>query len=201
MTTKIADNFFNDVDFTSIVSTIKGVFVSDGSMAKLLDYERVLDEADLYAYQNWILGELVQGPNVGKYTTKCIFMWPYKLMPDPTGVKRLASIGCNIKIAKSKIKVPIAIKNPSDYVQGTRYPKMQEKPVWFVQIEIPNVLMNEIKEGSIDLADQTIELDEIDDAYSDDLDQPTAADTEDTEAASMPDAAAPGGMMPPQPAM
>jgi hypothetical protein len=98
-------------------------------------------------------------------------MWPYKLMPDPSGAKRLASIGCDLKFAKSKIKVPVEVTNYEDFVQGTRYPKMHDKPVWFVQITIPKDLMNEIKEGSIDLADQTIELDEIEDAYEEDLDK------------------------------
>ena len=92
MTTKSADKFFNDIDFVSIISNVKGIFTSDGSMANLLDFERVLDEADLYAFKNWQLGELVQGPVIGRYTVKCTFMWPYKLMPDPRGAKRLASI-------------------------------------------------------------------------------------------------------------
>ena len=47
-----ADNFFDDINFVSIVDTVKGIFTSDGSMAILLDYERVLDESDLYAYKN-----------------------------------------------------------------------------------------------------------------------------------------------------
>lgn len=174
-----SDNFFDDVNFNSIVSTIKDVFMSDGSMSTLLDFERVLDEADIYAFKNWILGELVQGPKIGRYTVKCIFMWPYKLMPDPSGVKRLASIGCNIQIGKSKIKVPISVQNPDDFVQGTHYPKMVEKPIWFVEIEIPKSLMNDIKEGSIDLADQTIDLEEIDNAYEDDLDKENTQQEED----------------------
>lgn len=171
MTILSADRFFDDVDFVSIVSTVKGIMTSDGSMSVLLDFERVLDEADLYAFRNWLSGELVQGPVTGRYTVKCTFMWPYKLMPDPNGAKRLASIGCNIKFAKSKIKVPVEVKDYDDFVQGTMYPKMAEKPVWFVQIEVPKDLMNEIKEGSIDLADQTIDLEDIDEAYEDDLDK------------------------------
>jgi len=171
MKNKTSNKFFNDVDFVSIVSTIKGVFSSDGAMSTLLDFERVLDEADLYAFKNWELGELVQGPDSKRYTVKCVFMWPYKLMPDPTGAKRLASIGCNTSFAKTKIKVPIEVKSEDDFVQGTRYPKGVEKKVWLIEIEIPKSLMNEIKEGSIDLADQTIDLDEIEDAYEDDLDK------------------------------
>lgn len=171
-----ADNFFNDIDFVSIVSSIKGVFTSDGTMSTLLDFERVLDEADLYAYKNWLLGELVQGPDIGKYNVTCVFMWPYKLMPDPRGAKRLATIGCDVAFAKSRIKVPVEVKNYEDFVQGTRYPKMEERPVWFVQVRMPKELMNDIKEGSIDLADQTIDLEEIDNAYEDDLDKQDAGD-------------------------
>jgi len=181
MTIKSADRFFDDVDFVSIVNTVKGIMTSDGSMSTLLDFERVLDEADLYAFRNWISGELVQGPMTGRYTVKCIFMWPYKLMPDPSGAKRLASIGCNIKFAKSKIKVPVEVKDYEDFVQGTRYPKMAEKPVWFIQIEIPKELMNEIKEGSIDLADQTIDLEDIDEAYEEDLDKENTQQEEQQE--------------------
>jgi len=166
---KRADHFFNDVNFVSIVDNVKGIFTSDGTMSTLLDFERVLDEADLYAYKNWIVGELVDGPNVGRYSVKCTFMWPKNLMPDPRGAKRLLAIGCKLVFAKSKIKVPIEIKDYEDFVPGTRYPKMVEKPVWFVEITIPLELMDDIKEGSIDIADKKIDLDDIEDAYDKDL--------------------------------
>ena len=166
-----ADKFFDNVNFVSIVDTVKGIFTSDGSMNTLLDFERVLDESDLYAYKNWDLGELVQGPDVRRYSVSCVFMWPYDLMPNPKGGRRLTNIGCTIKFAKSKIKVPVEVKNYDDYVPGTRYPKMNERSVWFVYIEIPKELLDDIKEGSIDLAGQTIDLDEIDSAYDQDLDK------------------------------
>ena len=155
---KAADNFFDNVDYVSIIDTVKGIYTSDGSMNTLLDFERVLDESDLYAYRNWELGELVQGPNVKRYTVSCIFMWPYKLMPNPKGAGRLVAIGCTVKFAKSKIEVPVEVKDYEDYVAGTRYPKMAPKKVWFVYIEIPKDLLDDIKEGSIDLAGQTIDL-------------------------------------------
>jgi hypothetical protein len=140
-------------------------------MNTLLDFERVLDEADLYAFRNWELGELVQGPDVRRYSVACVFMWPYKLMPNPKGARRLVSIGCKVKFAKSEVKVPVEIKDYDDYVPGTRYPKMKEKAVWFVYIEIPKSLLDDIKEGTIDLAGQNIDLEELDDSYDDDLDK------------------------------
>jgi len=178
MKTSPADKFFNDIDFVSIVDTIKGVYMSDGAMSTLLDFERVMDEADVYAFKNWIVGELVDGPVVGRYNCKCIFMWPYKLMPNPKGALRLANIGCKVTYGKGEIKVPVEVKDYEDFVPGTRYPKMAKRKVWFVEIVIPFELMDDIKEGSIDLADQTIDLSEIEDAYDEDLD--TSMSEEDT---------------------
>jgi len=146
-----------------------------------LDFERVLDEADVYAFRNWINGELVQGPEIGRYSCTCTFMWPYKLMPDPRATVRLANVGCNVKMLKSKIEVPVAVTSYEDFQSGSRYPKMQENQVWFMQIEIPFELMDDIKEGSIDLADQTIDLSEIDNAYDSDLEQIDAGDGETDE--------------------
>ena len=176
MKTSPADKFFNDIDFVSIVDTIKGVYMSDGAMSTLLDFERVMDEADVYAFKNWIVGELVDGPVVGRYNCKCIFMWPYKLMPNPKGALRLANIGCKVTYGKGEIKVPVEVKDYEDFVPGTRYPKMAKRKVWFVEIVIPFELMDDIKEGSIDLADQTIDLSEIDDAYDEDLDTSMSED-------------------------
>lgn len=164
-------DFFTDIDYPSIIDSIKGIFTSDASLSTLLDFERVIDEADMYAFQNWDLGELVDGPKIKKYTVACIFMYPVKLMPDPRAGKRIIKLGCSIHFKKTKIKVPIKIDSPDDYKPGTHYPKMIEREVWLVRIEIPKQLMNDIREGSIDLAGQNIELDELDGAYEKDYDK------------------------------
>ena len=178
-TPPIADDFFDNVDYVSIISTIKGIYTSNGSMSVLLDFERVLDEADMYAFKNWQLGELVQGPVIKRYSIGCMFMWPYKLMPDPSGAKRLVKLGCKIQWKKTKIEVPVEVENPDDYVPGTRYPKMQKKAVWLVYIEMPKEIMDDIREGSIDLAGQNIDLNELDDSYEDDLDKEDSDGSED----------------------
>jgi hypothetical protein len=183
MTHKVADDWFNNVDFVSIVNTIKGVMTSDGTMSILLDYERVLDDLDIYAFKNWELGELVQGPDIGRYSTTCIFMWPYKLMPDPRAVKRLLAVGCEIKWMETEIKVPVEVKNYDDLVPGTNYPKGAKRKVWLVKITIPMDLMDDIKQGSIDLAGSTIDLEDLDTAYSEDLDKAGLGGTPDSEQA------------------
>jgi hypothetical protein len=143
--------------------------MSEGSLLNLLDFERVLDEFDIYAFKNWSLGELVAGPEIGKYRISCTFMWPKERMPDPRGALRLLPFDCDIKWRKTMMKIPIKIKNPSDYVNGTRLAKMVEKPIWLVEISMPKNLMSDIRTGSIELEDQEIDLEDLDKAYEEDL--------------------------------
>jgi hypothetical protein len=126
---------------------------------------------DLYAFKNWALGELVQGPDIGKYKVGCIFMWPEKLMPDPRGGKRLLPFDCEINYMKKMIKIPIKIEEPDDYIPGTHKARLIEKPVWLVEIVMPKSLMNDIRTGSIELEDQSIDLEDLDSAYEEDLNQ------------------------------
>jgi hypothetical protein len=198
--------FLDTPEWTSIVNNIKGIMTSDGTMATLLDFERVLDEADVYAYKNWKLGELVDGPEVKRYDVTCTFMWPDDLMPDPRAGKRLVNVGCKVKFKKTKVEVPIQLKNPSDFKPGTHYPKLIERNIWLVNITIPKQLMNDIKEGSVDIADQTIELEDLEKSYEKDYDKADVQKDGQEQQADQglggglpPLGGAPGGGLPPAP--
>jgi hypothetical protein len=140
-------------------------------LTTLLDFERVLDEMDIYAFKNWEIGELVAGPEINKYTVGVTFMWPEKMMPDPRGGKRLLPFDCTVTYKRQKIKIPIKINDPSDYIPGTKKARIVEKPVWLVEIVMPKRLMSEIRTGAIEMEDQDIDLDELDAAYEQDLDK------------------------------
>ena len=165
------DIFKDHADYWQIAKNIQDIYLSEGSLLNLLDFERVLDELDLYAFKNWEIGELVEGPDIGKYKTRCIFMWPEKLMPDPRGAKRLLSFDCDVKFMKTTMKIPMKIQSPKDYRPGTHKAKLMEKKVWLVEISMPKALMNDIRMGSIELEDQEIDLADLDQAYDEDLDQ------------------------------
>jgi len=172
LNSKLDSDIFKDhADYWMVADNIKNLYLSDGSLLTLLDFERVLDELDLYAFKNWQLGELVAGPEVSKYKVACIFMWPEKLMPDPRGARRLLPFDCTIKYKKTTIKIPIKIDEPDDFVPGTHKARLVEKKVWLVEITIPKSLMNDIRTGSIEMEDQLIDLEDLDSAYQEDLDQ------------------------------
>ena len=192
--------FKNHEDYWQVADNIRDIYMSEGTITTLLDFERVLDEVDIYAFKNWEIGELVAGPEVTKYRVACTFMWPEKLMPDPRGAKRLIPFDCDINYQKKMIKIPIKINDPSDYKPGTKKAKIVEKPVWLVEIVMPKSLMNDIKTGSIEMEDQEIDLDELDQAYEMDLDKEenqsdaAAADAQQDLAAQPGQPAAPGAM-------
>ncbi len=98
-------------------------------------------------------------------------MWPANLMPDPRGGRRLLPFDCEVVYKKQKIKIPIKITDPSDYRAGTKKAKLREQDVWLVEITMPKNLMSDIRTGSIELEDQEIDLDELDQAYEQDLDK------------------------------
>lgn len=163
--------FKNHEDYWQVAENTRDIYLSEGSLLTLLDFERVLDELDIYAFKNWELGELVEGPDVGKYKVKCTFMWPEKLMPDPRGARRLLPFDCDIRFKKTTMKVPVKIEDPSDYRPGTHKAKIMEQKIWLVEISMPKALMSDIRTGSIELEDQDIDLQDLDDAYEQDLDK------------------------------
>lgn len=171
MALKDKEIFKNHEDYWQVADNIKNIYMSDGSLTTLLDFERVLDELDIYAFKNWEIGELVEGPDIGKYKVGCIFMWPEKMMPDPRGAKRLLPFDCEVNYQKKMMKIPIKITKPADYIPGTHKAKIIEKPVWLVEIVMPKSLLDEIRTGSIEMQDEEIDLEELDQAYEQDLDQ------------------------------
>jgi hypothetical protein len=69
------------------------------------------------------------------------------------------------------MKVPVRIDDPSDYRPGTHKAKIIEKKVWLVEITMPKSLMSDIRTGSVELEDQDIDLQDLDNAYEQDLDK------------------------------
>jgi hypothetical protein len=163
--------FKDHTDYWQVADNIKDIYTSDGSLTTLLDFERVLDEVDVYAFRNWEIGELVAGPEIDRYTVTCTFMWPLRMMPDPRGGRRLLPYDCVVEYQKKELAIPVKITDPSDYRQGTKKAKLVNKPVWLVSITMPKALMNDIRTGSIEMEDQDIDLSDLDRAYEEDLDK------------------------------
>jgi hypothetical protein len=150
------------MDIIDIVENTKKIYMSENSLETLMDMERVLDALDLYAFKNWQLGELVEGPIKEAYWTEATFMWPYKGMPDPDGGKRLLEYKAKVEYIKDKLKTPVQIKDYDDFRPGTRKPKLRIDDVWLVKIRLPNEIISDVVEGYIEIEGREIDLSELD---------------------------------------
>ena len=131
------------IDTLDILRNIKNIYASYNVVSSLVNMEKVLDDVNIYAYQNWNKGELVEGPVVTKYDTTATFMWEQSEMPDPDAGKRITNIGGQVAYKKDIKLVPRKIKTYSDYRPGTRKGKLDEMPVWLVKITIPNTVIED----------------------------------------------------------
>ena len=176
-------------DITNIIKNVEGIYESNTGFQVLKDFERVLDELDIYVYDNWEHGELAEGPHVERHWVTCKFFWPRNKMPDPMGGKRLLDYDCKITYQKTYMLQPRKIRQPDDIRPGTKKGKLDKKPIWLVEIMMPKKLIMDIF-GSYK---------EMEDMLTDPMEAPQAGAQEqpaDALAAAPP---IPGGDAPPAP--
>ena len=148
-----------------ILDNTKTISMTDSAVNSLMDFERVIDELDMYTFANWKKGELVEGPIYEKYFVTCTFMWPHKHMPDPRAAERLIEYGCEVEYKRDMLEYPIKLKSPNDYKPGTKLPKKAQTPIWLVRVTMPKKLMQEIHQGSLELESGSIDMEDIEQAY------------------------------------
>ena len=148
-------------DVLDIVKNIQNIYDTPNYFEVLKDFERVLDDLDLYVYANWEDGELASGPKIGRHWVECTFVWPRDKMPDPMGGKRLLDYDCEVKYKKTALTVARKIKKPDDVRPGTKKGKLDRKPIWAVEIRMPKKLMADLfsayaEENYIDPAQEPV---------------------------------------------
>ena len=186
-------------DILKILNNTKSISLSDSDLESLIDYERVLDQLDLYAYRNWKRGELIEGPIYEKYFVTCRWMYPFRKMPDPDGGMRLINYGCEVSFEKDEYEYPVKVETPDDFKPGTRYPRMIKKPVWVVTIVMPKKLMGDIERGSVELENEIIDAEDIETAYEEGLDEMEQENQQQQQQQSMAQQMVPGAPPAPMP--
>jgi hypothetical protein len=134
-------------DIIEIIQNVESIYSNNSSLGALKDFERVLDEMDMYVYKNWIEGELAEGPIIDRHWITASFMWPREKMPDPMAAKRLLDYGCKIKYERTHLIQPRTIEGPDDFRPGTRKGKLDRTPVWLVEITMPKKLVEDTFNG------------------------------------------------------
>lgn len=110
----------------------------------LMEFEKTLDKLDMFAFKNWIYGELVDGPHISKYWFNTTWMYRKDKMPDPTAGMRLVKLGCKVYFEKGFYEEPQSIKGFGSYSDpATKEAKLDQHDVWFVIIEMPRKFIDE----------------------------------------------------------
>lgn len=144
---------------------IKKISETNTLLDMLLEFEKILEDIDVYAYKNWQKGEVLEGPILDRHYITVKLMYPHKDMPDPYGAKRLMGKDCLVKYHKDTLITPVKVKTFDDvemqiHADGSvkHKAKTQSQPVWVVEIKMPRRYVDEF-------ATDVVEADE--DAYVD----------------------------------
>lgn len=144
---------------------IKKISETNTLLDMLLEFEKVLDTADIYAYKNWVKGEVLEGPMLNRHWVTVKLIYPYESMPDPDGAKRLIARDCLVKYHKDTLITPVKVKSFDDVTLenrpdgSARYKaKTKTEPVWVIEVKMPRRYVDEF-------ASEVVEADE--DSYVD----------------------------------
>jgi hypothetical protein len=141
-------------DVLDIIRNVQSLYAVGPTLSILKDFERVVDELDVYVFKNWEDGELLSGPVDSRHFVTCSFMWPADKMPDPAGGQRLLDRGCKVFYKRDELLKPRQIKSPEDYRPGTTKGKIDAHDIWVVEIKMPKELIGNFKHGKDEIESQ-----------------------------------------------
>lgn len=168
----------SNIDNDDILENLRSIDANGTLLDMLLEFEHVLDEQGLYGYKNWKLGEVSQGPSLSRYWLYVQLMYPYKKMPEPIGAKRLTAIGCEVEFNKGILNVPVDVKSRDDLDEDGK-PKIKKHKVWLIDVWMPRKFVDEFSDEKIKVGDDEIEVEEVNDAYDQGLDDETSVENGD----------------------
>ena len=128
---------------------IQRLYDQNGLLDILLGVEEYFSGMDLYAYKNWIDGELVEGPIVSKYWVEVIFKYTKETFPDPRAMLIFERQGTKVTIKEDWEIKPIAHPRALSDMQSVvaqrssvSKPKDIREPILLVKFQIPRRLVN-----------------------------------------------------------
>lgn len=148
----------------------------------LIQMEDVLDSLDVYVFENWYLGEIVEGPKIRRYWYDMTIKYPLEKKPDPRAALRLMKHRCRVDYWKARYgedsefvdhKDDDDIATANEVAMGEQ-PSDQDEVFWLVRISIPRILVSQMSAEEHDFYDDEIDVDDIEDAKDSGIDSESA---------------------------
>ena len=178
----------------SINDELGTIFKSKTLLTILLEIEGMLDKLDMYVFENWIEGEVIDGPNVSKYWIDLTLMYKKEQMPDPEAITRLTEHNIKVFYKKDVLEQPKKIEDPEDLETDLSDPtapgynkrraKTETIPIWLVKLEIPRQFIDEYYSEQVYVDGLEIDIDDklemdIDDEQADEMPTQQQSDQEE----------------------
>lgn len=129
--------------------TVQRLYDQDGLLDILLGVEEYFDGMDLYAYKNWIEGEVVEGPIVSKYWVELTLKYYQETFPDPRALLIFERQGTKVSAIKEYENRPIEHPRSNEDMETftgnytpVEKPKLEHIPILLVKFQIPRRLVN-----------------------------------------------------------
>jgi hypothetical protein len=119
----------------------------------LLQCENVLDSMDCYVYQNWIDGEVIEGPIVRRHWITIGLLYPFNKMPDPRAALRLLKHGVQVEFDQ--------IKREETGHPGQPNETPKDPTDWFVTLTFPRRLLDQIDGVDMEIYDDEVDPDDV----------------------------------------
>ena len=150
--------------------TVQKLFDDSGLMDILLGVEEYFDNADLYVFQGWIDGEIVEGPVVSKYWVEVTLKYDMDKMPDPRGAYLFENQGTKIMVRQDVERViPKYAKDMDDLDIESGKVKEEKVPVILIKFVIPRRLVDAASVEEYKLLD---DMEETGDVPQDNMEEP-----------------------------
>lgn len=154
---------------------------SESLIDVLIQLENFIDNLDIYAFKNWLEGEVIDGPQIKKYWVGMTLLYDYDKMPDPEGAvvleKHQAKVSYSLRnientdITKNSIQMPdIQVLTDLESqqrvygnmsIEADEYKVPRTKKVWIIEILVPRIFIDELNSLNNDVYDSSSE-DEMD---------------------------------------
>jgi len=164
------------MDQLDIIKQLDKNINRNSALDVLLQVDSVLDSLNIYAYKNWIEGEIVDGPQIERYWVTVTLMYPHKLMPDPAGAERILAKGGKVFFAKDELITAAKLVTPDDVADepDERRPDMPaakkiKRPIWLITLELPRNFLDSMTSDKVKIDDLSIDTQAVEDAYDDGL--------------------------------
>ena len=130
-------------------TAVQNLYDQDGLLDILLGVEEYFDNMDLYAYKNWIYGEIVEGPIVSKYWVEITLKFTHETFPDPVATQIFERQGTKIFVRPDWEIHPIEHPRGNSDMQSVlgnsssmSMPKDERFPILLYKFQIPRRLVN-----------------------------------------------------------